>query len=127
MYDTVKTYINSFELEEGGPLSFVEGGALGKTIYWGSWYGRKLLYIAWSDMGNIAEVAFSLDFAQHEVAQFCKDLEHAIGEWRAVDGTFIAVGDVADGSEKILWGTKALLYRTFRDAGRIGDDDKSLQ
>ncbi len=91
--ETVRAYIESFHLEEGGPLSFLEGSASGREIYWGCWYGRKLLYISWSGMSDFAEVGFSLDFAQYEVADFCKHLDTSIGPWQADQRVFLPRSD----------------------------------
>ena len=118
---TIENYINAFSLEEGEPLQCVEMEAVGYTVLWGTWYGRKLVMVKVPrDTDDYIQVAFSLDFAQHDVAEFCRGLDRC-GEWRAVDDSFMAIGSAAEENERILWGLKASLYRTFRDGGRIGD------
>ncbi len=118
--DPVVKYIEAFQLEEGDTLTCKHISKPRQEIYWGVWGGRKLFYILWEYGDDMARVAFSLDFAQYEVAAFCRRLEEQVGSWEALNDYFLSVVD-GEG-ERILWGADASLYRTFRDAGRIGDD-----
>ena len=122
--ERIRNYITSFELEEGGNLSVVESPLARGQLYWGTWYGRKLVLVQVTEARqagdyDLVELGFSLDFAPYEVAEFCRQFEACVGPWVVLPTFFMVTGDVADDTEKVLQGDRATRYRAFRDCGLL--------
>ena len=118
--DSIKKFIRSYELEEGGCLDPVESRLAHSSIIWAEWNGRKLvmLEIDASEFEPVG-VAFSLDLAPYEIADFSRKLEATIGEWYPISSFFMAE-PLEDGSDRIIQGDRATTYKAFRDCGLIG-------
>lgn len=124
LHERIKNYINKFELEEGGSLNCVESPLAQGLMYWGVWYGRKLVLVQvthgrYAEDDDLIELGFSLDFAPFEVAEFCQHFESEVDKWMPLPTFFMAVGEVADGTEKLYQGDRATTYKAFRDCGLL--------